>query len=228
MGAWNYTEFQTYLKFRLGNNDAFSSPTNYLGIWVNAAYRGLTQGDMFIPLKKRIYFPELQTNSTASTVDGTAYVSTPTDALAITEVFNETSNVRLDWIPFRKYLSYTDRDTAASEAKPSEWVRSGAYVYLHPTPDAVYSLAIYYKKRAAALTGTDLTAIGAEWDSVILELAVEEANRWLNDKEKAEYAKERSAEMVAAIISTHDYEERARRERFQPDPAYYLPGRDVS
>jgi hypothetical protein len=227
MGVWTFTEFQTYLKLRLGGNDKFETPTNYLAIWVNAAYRDLVYGDLFIPLKKRVYFPELQTSATVATVDGTAYIAVPTDCLTITEVFDETNNKRLDWVPFRQYLAYTDRDTAASEGKPTEWVRSGSNIYLHPTPGSAYSLYVYYKKRAAVLSGSEVTAIGSEWDNVLLELATETAHRWLNDPEKAKLAKERAAEMAAAVISTYDHEDLARRERVRPDPAYHLQGRDA-
>ena len=49
----------------------------------------------------------------------------------------------------------------------------------------------------------------------------------LNDPDKAKLAKERAAEMAAAIISTYDHEDLARRERVRPDPAYHLQGRDA-
>ena len=212
MGSINFSEFTTYLKQRFGMADNWDA---VYGVWINTAYRMVANRDTVG--KKKVYFPELNVSTALSTSDGVAYVSVPTDCASVTEVFDDTSNVRLDWIPFSEYLSKTDRDTAAAEAAPTYWNRSGGYIYLYPTPDATYSLTTYYRKRPATLTGTDVTAIGQEWDDIILELAVFVGRNWANEPDKAEYARKLAEDMITQTVGIYDTEERARREKLRPE-----------
>jgi hypothetical protein len=213
MGALTYDQYKTYLKFRFGQNDSFDS---YYGVWTNAGYQFLTNRES--AGSKRLSFPELQSSTTLSTTDGTAYVTVPSGCISVTEVFDETSNVRLDWMAFRDYMSKADRDTATSEDNPRYWTRNGTKLYLYPTPDAVYSLDVQYRKTPTALTTTSqVTEIGAEWDYIILELAVFIGRNWSNEPEKAEFAKKVAEEMIAGVVGIYDSEERARREKLRPE-----------
>jgi len=142
----------------LGQRDDLSA---YVDDWINAAYLTLTTQSRFWGLKRDFYFPELETSSSANTVDGTNYVAIPTDALVIRSVFDTTSTTKLRNMAQSKFLEYTDRADTTAESNPTEWIRQGAYIYLHPTPDAVYALTIHYRKRPALLTGSAVTVIGA-------------------------------------------------------------------
>lgn len=215
--AYTYANFKTYLKLRFGNNDALDESTDYYKVWINAAYRMLSERDA-IAGKRKIYFPTLETSTDLTTSDGVAYVSVPSDCLAIREIFDETSNVRLDWISYPDYLYKADRDTAASEDAPTYWTRRGTYVYLYPTPDTTYTLRTYYRKRPTALSATtDTSSLGEEWDDVILELATFIGRNWMGEPEKAEYARKLADEMIVNIVGLYDSEEKARREKTRPE-----------
>ena len=177
MGTYTYTLFKSYLKLRCGSNSAFD---DYYGVWVNSAYSFLTTSETIGGVRKRMYFPELEVNDTVTTSNGFAVVSPPTDCLITREIYDSTNTRRLDWIPLSEYVNKTDRADTSAEGQPQKWTRMGSYYYLWPTPDATYSLLVYYKKRPTALSGaSDVTAIGKEWDDIILELATSIARNWM-------------------------------------------------
>jgi len=225
MGNLSFDSFKELLKFRAGNNaaldSAMASGTDLYGTWTNQAYRQLCSQDYILGLKKRLYFPQLMTSTTASTVDGTAYVSTPSGALYITEVFDTTNGKKLSHITWKQYIEYTDRTTAASEGDPAEWTRSGSRIYLHPTPDAAMTMTIYYKKLPTDLSGTLTTDIGAEWDDVIIELAAYKCFVWTHeDAAKVKQAKESFLEMAAGLADIYWNENKDREDAFGPSSAY--------
>ncbi|MCK4829940.1 hypothetical protein KA005_80200, partial [bacterium] len=163
-GTFTFANFTDYLQIMFGERSDLSEvgSVNLYQIWINQAYIRLTTRNRFWGIKKSFYFPELEVdNSGTNTTAGTAYVTTPTDALIVREVWDSTSDVRLNNIPTSKYVSYPGRAVTASRGKPTEWLRRGKYIYFHPTPDAVYSMVVYYRKVPAVLTGTNTTAIGA-------------------------------------------------------------------
>lgn len=225
MGALGFDDFKEQLKLRAGNradlDAAGASSLNYYGIWTNSAYRQLCTQDNILGLKKNLYFPQLMTSGTDTTVDGTAYVDVPSDALYVEDVFDTTNGRNLAWIPWSKYLEYTDRTTAASEGDPTEWTRRGSYIYLHSTPGTTGdTLTIYYKKLVANLTGTLTTVIGAEWDDVIIELAAYRMFNWLHEPEKAKVCKEFFLEMAAGLSTVYFNEEKDSDESWGPSYAY--------
>ena len=233
MGVYTFDNFRDYLKLRFGNADEFESPINYYGIWTNNAYRQLTTKDRLILPDSggrgnvfKLKLPELETDTTKTTTDGQAYITTPTDALIVRHIFDETNDRKLKWIPWARYVKYTDRADTAAEGDPTEWHHRGANTYLHSTPDdSVTSLRVYYKKRYTALSaGTDVTLLGAEWDDVVLELAFIEGNRWLNRWDLAKAAQASLVEMVSGLITVYDTEEKDRDEFWRPDPAYNQRG----
>jgi hypothetical protein len=225
MGDLGFDTLKEYLKLRAGNRAdleaAGDSSLNYYGIWINQAYRQLCTQDKILGLPKKLYFPRLMTSTTKTTTDGTAYVTAPSDVLYITEVFDTTNGRKLDNIPWKEYISYTDRTTAASEGDPTKWVRYGGYIYLHPTPSTTDDvLTIYYKKLVASLSGTLTTEIGAEWDDVIVELGAYHMFRWLHEQDKAKYCRESFLEMAGGLADIYFKEEKDRDKSFGPSPSY--------
>jgi len=225
VGALAFETLAEMVKFRAGNRAdleaAGDSSLNYYDIWVNSAYRQLCTQKNVLGLKKMLYFPQLFTSTTRTTVDGTAYVSVPADCLYITEVFDTTNGRKLDWIPWKKYIEYTDRTTAASEGDPTEWNRRGAYVYLHPTPSTTGdTITIHYKKLVADLSGTGVSLIGAEWDDVIVELATYKMFTWLHEYEKSKVVKETFLEMAAGVADIYHAEEADGKFSAGPSPSY--------
>lgn len=218
MGSYTKTQFAAHMLLRFGGNSALSTPTDYLTHWVNAAYRHLTTSEHPLGVKRSIYFPELETTATAATSDGVAYVSVPTDCLVIREIYDATNNTRLDWISWPAYIEKTDRADTTAESTPSYWHRSGGYIYIYPTPAAAYNLTVHYKKRVTDLSGaSEVTAIGKEWDDIILEMAVWFGRNWMNEPERAEFARKMAVELISGLTEVYDTEEMARRETLQPD-----------
>jgi len=225
MGALGFDEFKELLQSRLGlRGDLASrgaSSLNYYGIWVNQAYRQLCTQKNLMGLKKNLYFPQLHTSTTATTTDGTAYVSVPVSTLYITEVFDTTNGRKLTQIPWKKYIEYTDRTDTSCEGDATEWTRYSSYIYLHPTPSTTSdTLTIYYKKLVADLTGSETTIIGAEWDEPILELAAYKAFQHIGEYEKAKVSRETFLEMAAGLADIYYQEQKDSDEAWQPSLAY--------
>ncbi len=221
MGTYGFDRFEDEVKLRLGQRTDFSTPTDWVGRWVNQAYIRLTSGNRLFGLRKNFYFPELEAKSSVlSTVDGTAYVTTPTDTLIVRSVWDSTSDRSLKNIGWDTYLEGTGRADTSAEGPPTAWVRSGSYIYLRPTPDAVYSLYAYYRKRPALLTGTTASAIGPEWDDVIVLMAVCQGFSVMGDYEHLKQAKEDLAERVAELIGIYEQEGKGKKEFMQIDPSY--------
>lgn len=213
MGLWTYDDFKTALKFRHGGNDAFDS---YYGTWVNLGYRQLVTMDRMWGIKRSLYFPEIEVNTDKTTVASTATIDKPTDCISVREVYDATNNVHLEWQSWNNYVAKTDRYT--STGKPTFWHHKGNYLYLYPTPDDAYTMRVYYRQIPAALSGaSDVTAIGVEWDDVVLDFADYQSRMWTREYEIAKTVKDAASARVAELVTVYDDEEKARRERLRPD-----------
>lgn len=229
MGDLSFASFKEQLKMRAGRSTAWSSvgddALDYYGIWINKAYMQLCSAERFPGLKRSLYFPQLYTSTSLSTTDGTAYISTPSRCLYVEDIFNETSNAGLDNIAWREYLEHTGRDTAASEGRPTEWTRKGTYIYLLPTPDAVYSLSVYHKRLPTELSASSTTIIGAEWDDPIVALAAQKMHVWLGEYDRAKAASDEFLQSVNVLSGVYANEEEDREGCMKLDPAYWDRGR---
>ena len=222
----NFAVFQSNLVLEFGNRTDLGS---YTDGWINTAYTDFCSRTEFWGLKfpQAFTFPELDVPATpVNTVAGTAYIAAPSDCLFIHSVWDGTNDRKLTRIPsVRKYVEKTGRATTASRGKPTEWIRfandSGvSRIYLYPTPDAVYALTAYYRKRPALLTGTGTTEIGAEWDEPILKLAVIQSLMRLHDYEKAAIEKKEWLDMMAGKLGFYKKEEKDGSHQFSVDTAY--------
>jgi len=230
VGADTFQEFTDYLQFHFGQTSELlttdltnSGSTNMYGKWINKAYHDITERGKFWTLKKRFYFPELETDDTAATEDGVAYVSYPDYCYYPQEVYDETNNVHLKWMPWTQYVDKTDRLDTSKESNPTKWTRRGSegdqYIYLYPTPDTDdESLRIYYRRKVIDISGTGTTLIGEEWDEPILILAMMKGRMWMNDWDKVAKLKEEWIDMVKDRQDIYVAEELGRRENFRPDP----------
>ncbi len=219
MGTYTLSNFQTYLKLRFGGNDQLDASTNYYTIFTNEAYRKVYTMD--VCRGRKVYIPELETTGSAATVDGTAYVSVPSDCLQIMEVFDETNDTRLSWLAHPEYVSREDRGDTTAEGKPTHWIRSGERIYLYPTPDDAYTLTVHYRKRPTELSSaSDVTDLGKEWDSIVLEYAHGIGRNWTGEPEKAKFSLELGDEMTFNMMGIYAREEKARRERLSLNSAW--------
>lgn len=222
MGAKTLATFRSDLLLELGNRQDVTESTQTQ--WINSSYADLCTRDTFwglrVPLK--FLFPELNTSTTKNTTAYRAYIDVPTDCLVTATIHDTSNDVKLKNIAWRDYVRKTGRDDSGEADKPTLWVRYGSYYYLYPTPDSTYVMTVYYRKRPAALSATtDTTAIGAEWDEVILKLAVIQSLMRLKDYEKAEVEKKEWLDVVASKISIYRQEMGDRGDYMKPDPAYF-------
>ena len=220
MGTYTFAGFKEYLKFRMGQRadlETVNTTTNLYEIWINAAYKELTQMDKFWGLKIDFDFPELETNCGGTdTSDGVAYIAVPSDLYATSSLWDSTSDCWLNPIGWRSYTKKKNRANTDAEDRPKRWVRRGSYFYLYPTPDATYTMYIYYRQRVTSLTGTGVTAIGPEWDEAILELAAYKGHRWLKEYQFAEDAKNAFMDIVSGVVGTTKFEQIGRKARVKP------------
>lgn len=215
MGDKTYAEFQTNLLFNLGNR---SDVTTEAADWVNRAYRTLYSMKKFGG--RTVYFPELETSAAANTVAGVVSVATPTDCLFIHHVDDTTSDVKLTGTSLGDYVKKTGRAVTASRAAPKKWVRHAALVLLNPTPDAVYALKIYYRKRPIELAGVATTVIGEEWDEPILLLATYQSMMRMNEFDKAKAFKEEWQSCMSDLVGIYDAEDMDKKSIRYPNAAW--------
>ena len=228
MGDWGLNSFAKYLKFQLGQRTDLAAATDdaesLYETWTNLAYRELTMGRKLIGQEYNFRFPQIETSGTDDTADGPAYVDVPTGCIYIEDVYDETNDRWLEPIPHREYVKYTDRSDTSAEGKPTEWVRRGSYVYLHPTPDAIYSLRIYYAPLVANLTGTGTTLIGAEWDEIILQLALLKGLRWTKEYETLAVEAKTLGALLDQMAGIYKKEELGRDQFMRPSITYLRRG----
>lgn len=223
MGLITLTEAKAKLLVRFQNRTEFQSigSVDYFGTWLNDALMQITAADRLPFAKRGIRFPELETSAPLSTADGVPYVTTPGDCLKVLHVYDKTNGKRLDWIPLKQYVDYTDRSDTGAEGPPSEWHRTGLRIYVHQTPDSIYVLEVWYKKRHPLWEGDNPTIIGTEWDEPILELAAYKAHSWVGEFDRAKAAKESYLELVVPLLTNAFAEEKERNEYWRPDDQYF-------
>ena len=223
MGVKEFSEFKAELKLEVGQRGDIESigGVDYRGVWINSAYMTLATQNKMWGIRKNWTFPELETYGTAVTVDGTATIATPSDCIVARHVWDSTNDLKLTGISFEDYITYTGRATAASEGKPTRWVRNGDYIYLSPTPDDEYTLYVYYRKRPAKLVDDDdTTLIGAEWDEPILRLAKALALRKLQQYDEAKKEQDYFEDMIRGVVGIYDQESFDRKDYRKTDPSY--------
>ena len=214
MGTETFATFRQQLKWELGERTDLSSHSDLgdlYGKWINLAYLTLTTTDSIQGVRGHLYFPELHvSDATQSTADGTAYISVTSGAVYVEGITDTTNDVEMENISWSEYKSYTGRADTDAEGKPTEWTRRGSYLYLYPTPDAVYACTIYYKKKPTVLTGVAATEIGAEWDEAILKLAVIFGLTKLKRYEEAIVEKKVWTEMMYGLVGMYNREKHDR------------------
>jgi len=226
MGTYNFTTFQTNLKFELGQ---FSAIDSYLPGWVNSAYLDFCTKDTFWNLKlpAKLYFPEmLKVDNSKATAANTKFITLPADCISIYHIHDTTSDAPLDYYEVREYARKTGHDTSASYNIPKKWTRIGSKLYFHPTPNGAYSLDIFYRKRPSLLVNADdKTEVDPIWDEPILKLAVYQSLMRLKRYDMADVERKEWIEAVAGKIGIYSQDKRSSRTPIQPDPIYKYAGR---
>lgn len=218
MGVKTFSEMQDDLKFELGQRDDLD---DYYDDWINAAYKTLTTSQKLFKMKKKLYFPQLETSGSVNTVDGTAYIAVPATCLIIRDIWNSTEDQILRQIGAREYREKLGRADTDAEGAPTLWNRQGSNIYLYPTPDDVYALTVYFKRRVTTLSSTsDVTLLGEEWDNMIVKLAVLQSLARLKEYGYLEAEQSLWAEEADALSGIYYEEEKARNVVWHVDPTY--------
>ena len=224
MGQISLTDAKAQLQVRFLNRSEFSSVSgfDFFGEWLNKALTQMTSSDV-IPMSRpplRFRFPELEVVEDLVTATGVPYVNSPTGCLVLRHLFDKDTPYKLQWISLRQYTSYLDRADAGARNSPREYHRDGGVVWVHPTPDKVYNLEAWFRKRHPLWEGDNPTLIGAEWDDAIIELAAFKAHTWVGESERAKAAKEAYLDIATGIVKL-SYGDEARSINFYPDPFYF-------
>jgi hypothetical protein len=141
--------------------------------WLNDAYFELL-------MAPRFSFYELDLAASTVTIAGTASYSLPADFWFVLDLTDTTNTKKLH----RGHWQEFDRQTSTSGA-PTRYARFGATFQLDPTPDAVYTLTLRYRKRPAELVAGNATLLGREWDEPLIVLATIKGFEALENREKA-------------------------------------------
>jgi hypothetical protein len=222
VGAKDFSTFKTDLIIELGSRTDIT--TTLQGQWVNSAYTDFTTRAQFWGLRVpyKFMFPELNTSAIINTVGDRAWISVPTDMLVTTTIHDTSNDRKLKNMAWRDYIRKTGRGDSDESGTPNYWCRYGTYYYLYPTPDDSYVMEAFYRKRPTSLSAsTDVTAIGAEWDEVILKLAVIQSLMRLKDYEKAEIEKKEWLDVVASRVQLYTQEMGDRGDYMKPDQSYH-------
>ena len=217
MGIKNFEEFQSELLFNLGRVTD-TDLDSYKAGWINTAYLQFCSRNKFWYLKipKTFSLPEIDTSTTATGNDGDASISKPSNSIFVHTIWDMTNDNMLGYKDHSWYTDQTGRADADSESKPAHWTPYGNKLYLYPTLDAEYNFTIYYRKRPEALTGTAVTAIGAEWDEPILQLATIQSLDRMREFDKAKMWKEEFIDTVSGLMGLQVRQARYTRDRLAP------------
>lgn len=214
-----FTIFKSELLWVLGNRS--SADINFMeGELINDAYQGLCSKNKFwrFEVPPTFNFPELDTKKLVTGNNGDAYIPKPPNALLIHTVWDMTNDKELDYKDHTWYVAQTGR--AGRGGKPSYWIPYSDKIYLYPTLNAEYNLAIYYRKRPDALTGIQTSILGEQWDEPILMLATIRGLMALRDFEKAKEWRERFITTVQGLMGMQVRQARYTRGRLQPTSRY--------
>ena len=225
MGAKTFGTFKTDLVLETGARNDFTATLQ--GQYINAAYQDLCTRSTFWGLRVpfRYMFPELNVSTTKTTTTNRAWVTVPTDMLITTTIHDTSNDRKLKNMAWREYIRKTGRADADSSAEPTHWTRYGGNYYFSPTPDGAYVMEVFYRKRPTDLSAsTDVTAIGAEWDEVVLKLAVIQTLMRFKDYEKAAIEKKEWMDVVASKVQLYTQEMGDRGDYMKPDQAYHSWG----
>ena len=225
MGALGFNDFKNQVKFRMGMDrhpeSIGTEGINYYGVWVNDAYRHICSTNRLMGIDKPVFIPHLEAKATIKTTGGVAHITEPGDCLVVRVVYDATNNRKLDYIPTRQYLEYTDREDASSEGSPTEWTRMSGRIYLHPTPAKTGDdISVHYKFLPIALSGSATTVIGAEWDEPIVQLACYKGFIWTGQFDKAKIARQEFVETAYGIVMMYRTEELDRNLKIGPTDSY--------
>ncbi len=151
---------RTRVRKQVGNPTTVDVPDADLTQHVNTAYRDISNKYRFHKVRKLCTFP---------TVAGTRRYGLPTDCAAVIRVRDTTNEVRLEKLDDMRAAHLIDTDV---EGKPTQYTRYRDWLDLHPTPDDVYTIEVFYKGEIVDLSADgDDPVLPTSWHEGIIKLA---------------------------------------------------------
>lgn len=127
--------------------------------FVNLGYRHLAN---------RYRFRQMRSRTTVATVASQRAYTLPAGAGSILRVRDTTNQVKLTKLGDRRAAELLDVDVTG---KPTNYILYDTTYELHPTPDGVYNIELYYKLTITDLAAGDTPLIPESWHPGILTLA---------------------------------------------------------
>jgi hypothetical protein len=151
----NFGELKARLRVSVKNPSEEDKPESLMGEYINDGYR-----DVF----SRYPFHQARRICTFQTVPGEAKYQLPRDVSAVLSVSNRSVPGRRGKLFKSDDDHVIDRPWTGFNACPKQYVRYRNYLHLLPTPDQVYTIAVYFKQIAVLLQlDTDVPALPADW-----------------------------------------------------------------
>lgn len=155
----NLVTARATLRTKVGSPSVAEVSDETLSRIINAAYR---------EIGSKYPFNETRCIKSFSTITGTSRYTVPTDLAALIRVWDDTNKKKLTKRGVR-YLASLPLNM--QDGKPTNYVRAKDWIQLVPTPDAVYSIQIYYLTEIGDLVDdTDVFTLPLPWhDGIILK-----------------------------------------------------------
>lgn len=151
---------RTRLRRRIGNPSVTDVPDSTLTEVINIGYREIADRFRFHDVRVRFEFP---------TVASTRNYELPAGLLSIIRLRDVDNQRRIIKMDDARAAELLDTDT---EGQPLHYIRYENTIDLHPTPDDVYDLELYYKGNIVDLVdAADEPVLPEPWHEGILRLA---------------------------------------------------------
>ena len=143
----------------------------------------------YLELASRNQFDQLSTSTTITTTSGTtSYELSVSNVMKITDLVDDTNNVKLYTMNEEQYHSYVQGGTTSGT--PTYWFIDGVgsnsryQLTLYPTPAGTYTINVYYTQSPDELVtspAATTSEIPETWDDSIIHLAVSRGGKMLGD-----------------------------------------------
>ena len=191
----NLQTARSTLRTKIGNPTLADVPDSQLNRIINAVYR---------EIGSKYPFNETRCIKSFPTTSSTARYTVPSDLAVLMRVWDDTNKKKLVKRGVR-YLASIPKNVIS--AKPLSYVRTKDWIQLMPTPDAVYTIFIYYLTTIADLTlDADTFVLPLPWHDGIVLKARHTFYDERGDIGKAIYSKNEWKEWVADKPSEIDLE----------------------